>query len=218
VDGVIPRNGEIVEAIHLPNATFPGTGVRERCFQTTIAAGQHNFVASVDEDQALAELNESNNSKALVATILRAQVGGAAGPLGSAVLEGGVLDPGASTNPTPAQADLVPSLLKVEGKEPDGREDCDSGRNDISVVVKNQGTGDAGAFTVALLVDDDDDDGGKQQVQTLLKGGETTVRFNNIRLQKGRNDLKIRVDSEQKIAESSETNNELSREARCKDD
>jgi hypothetical protein len=225
VDGAIPRNGEMVEAIHLPNVTFPGTGVRERCFQTTIAGGQHTFAAAVDEDQVLPELDENNNSKGLVATIFRAPLGGVLNPLGpNVVMDPGVLDPGPGTNPTPtptpqpAQADLVPSMLKVEGEEPDGNEDCDSGRNDITVVVKNQGMADAAAFKVALLVDDDEDDGDEEDVETLLKGSEITVRFNNIRLEKGRNDLKIRVDTEQKIAESSESNNELMREARCKDD
>jgi hypothetical protein len=220
VDGVIPRNGENPEAIPLP-----GVGHRERCFQTTIAAGQHTFNATVDEDQVLPELNETNNSRGIVATIQRAPLGGVIQPLGpGGVLDPGVLDPGPSTNPTPtptpqpAQADLVPGMLKVEGEEPDGNEDCDSGRNDITVVIKNQGTADVGAFRVTLLVDGDEDDGDAENVSSLARGAETTVRFNNIRLQKGDNELKIRVDSEQNITESSEGNNELTKTARCKDD
>jgi hypothetical protein len=215
VDGSIPRNGEIPEA-----GVLPAVGHLERCFQTNIAAGQHNFMATVDEDQKVAELSEENNSKGLVATIFRRNVGGVAQPLGPMGVLEPVTDAGPSTNPTPTPqpADLTASNLRVRGKEPEGQNDCDPGRNDVTVVVKNEGGADAAAFAVVLLVEGDQDDGGKKDVQSLVKGAETTVRFEETRLKKGKHELKIRVDSDETIAESSESNNELAQEVRCKEE
>jgi len=41
---------------------------------------------------------------------------------------------------------------------PDGKDDCKDGENDMTVVVKNAGQGDTGAFAVRLLVDGDSHD------------------------------------------------------------
>lgn len=227
VDGVIPRNGEIHEA-----GVLGPVGHLERCFQTTIAAGQHAFVATVDEDQKLPEMNELNNSKAIVATIARLGPGGQrfpVAPIGPAVLDPGVDATATPTptpsptstatpSPTPSAADLMPLSIRVKGKEPSGQNDCDPGRNDVMVQVRNQGGADAGSFAVVLLVDGDQDDGGKETVQSLDRGQQTDVRFDEVRLSKGTHELTAKVDAEGRIAESVETNNELKVSVTCKDE
>lgn len=210
VDGAIPRNGLISEA-----GVLEAGGHLERCFQTTIAAGQHQFAATVDEDQKVAEYNELNNRKALTASIQRRNPG-VTGPLGPA--GGGVLDQGTAKPEANALADLVPSSLAVKGKEPTGSSDCDPGKNDVTVQIKNVGTADASGFNVILLVDGDQDDGGTKAVEFLGKGQHMDVIFDDVKLKKGLHQLQVRVDPEGKIAESNNGNNQLSAGVSCKDE
>lgn len=76
--------------------------------------------------------------------------------------------------PTPGRADLTVQAIRVRGKEPSGQNDCDPGNNDITVVVKNEGTGPAGGFVTRLEVDDDDD-AKEKTVQGLDAGKDTMV-------------------------------------------
>ena len=51
------------------------------------------------------------------------------------------------------QPDLVVSAVRVNGRVPDGKDDCKDGKNDVAVVVKNWGTTNAEKFAVRLAVD-----------------------------------------------------------------
>lgn len=221
VDGQIPRNGESVRAGPLaPGASDDASA----CFQTNIAAGTHNFLATVDEDHLIPEMDESNNRRGTTAAIARRGPGGQIlpiSPIGEGVLEP-VTEPAANPTPTPtpspARADLVPVEILVKGKTPSGENDCDPGKNDVTVQVKNQGGADAGRFAVALLVDDDLDDGGKESVPSLARGQQRQVRFDDVKLGKGRHTLMIQVDADGQIAESDETNNGLPVQVSCKNE
>lgn len=223
VDGAVPRNGETREVGPLP----PG-GAHEWCFQTTIAAGQHVFSATVDEAREISEMNELNNSKGIVDTIARRGPGGRPLPIAPIGEGPGLIDTGPEPTPTPtatptrtplpAQADLLPLNPRVEGKEPSGENDCDPGRNDVTVRVNNQGTANAGQFTVVLLVDGDQEDGGQETVQSLGSAQQRDVQFDDVRLRKGTHQLTVKVDSENRIGESNEDNNQLDFSVSCSEE
>ncbi len=223
VDGVTPPNGETRQVGPLRNLDTD-----EWCFQTTVAAGQHSFAATVDEGREIPEMNELNNSKGIVATIARRLPGGIPLPIGPLGEGPGLVqtDPEPTPTPTatptrtptPTQADLLPLNPRVKGKEPSGENDCDPGKNDVTVRVHNQGTANAGQFTVALLVDGDQEDGGQETVQSLGSGQQRDVRFDDVRLKKGTHQLTVKVDSESKVTESNEDNNQLDFSVTCRDE
>jgi hypothetical protein len=121
--------------------------------------------------------------------------------------------------PTPTAArtrpDLRVSAIRVRGEEPGGQRDCDPGKNDVVVVVKNQGTGAAASFIVQLVVDKQATD---KSVATLDAGKETVVRFDDLRLTKGEHRLAATVDAARAISEANEGNNEFEVTVTCKDD
>ena len=130
------------------------------------------------------------------------------------ITETGTADPPATSN----KADLTASDLRVKGKQPSGNNDCDPGKNDVTVTVKNSGAADHGPFAVSLLVDDDEGDGGKEMLDALAKNQSRDVTFDNVKLKKGQHELKVQVDPEAKVDESSETNNELPVMVSCKNE
>jgi subtilase family serine protease len=121
--------------------------------------------------------------------------------------------------PSPTPDTALPDLtgaIKVNGQEPDGKDDCKSGKNTVTVVVKNGGTADAGSIVVRLTV------GGlnekpEQTVKGLAAGQEREVRFENVRLKKGEHLISASLDAKGEVAESNEDNNEPKATARCKD-
>jgi subtilase family serine protease len=108
--------------------------------------------------------------------------------------------------------------VMLKGKKPDGQNDCDPGKNDVTVQVNNQGGADAGRFAVALLVDGELNDGGKESVPALASGQQRQVRFDNVNLSKGPHTLLIQVDADGQIAESDEANNGLPVQVSCKNE
>ena len=62
----------------------------------------------------------------------------------------------------------------MKGKDPNGQNDCDPGKNDVTVVVKNQGRGAAAAFAVRLAVDNQQNDADERTVDSLDAGNPTT--------------------------------------------
>jgi subtilase family serine protease len=102
--------------------------------------------------------------------------------------------------------------IKLNGQAPDGKDDCKVGRNDVIVVVKCSGKGDASSFTVRLAVDGDNHD---SAVDGVAAGREREVRFDNVQLKKGDHALAAVADPEHAISETREENNELKASARC---
>ena len=110
--------------------------------------------------------------------------------------------------------DLFVRTYKVNGQEPDGKNDCKVGKNSVTVVVKNGGTGDAGRFVVRLTVDGDDRD---ESVDKLGAGREREVRFNDVLLKKGQHTFDALVDAEQAVTESNDVNSGLAVTLSCSD-
>jgi hypothetical protein len=191
VDGVVPPDGR---------ATAPGLGPRsnyEACVETALpTSGQHVLAAAVDEPRAVTEFNETNNAYEQAYT------------------------PAPAPTPTPsqAQADLTVSAIRIDGHVPDGKDDCEEGKNDVDILFKNAGAAKAGAFAVRLVVDGDDDEAKERSVDGLEAGQEREVRFDDVRLRKGERTLTAVADPQNGITESKDDNNELTVTARCKDD
>jgi hypothetical protein len=200
----------------IPNGTFGGSMLAvgetlSHCF--LVPAGQHRYTLSVDESHQVAEMNEYNNTLDQSFALRLAPPGGLdtlTGPLSPA--------PDASSGVQPlttAQADLTVGSIRVKGKEPSGQNDCDPGRNDVTVTVKNAGTAAAAAFVVRLLVDDD---ASLKNVPSLDPGKDASVEFGGVQLKKGERKLAATVDPQKLVAESNDDNNELKIPVRCKDE
>jgi subtilase family serine protease len=190
------------------NATQLGAKqTSELCADVEMPVGPHKLVAMVDPARALPEMNEANNGVEQTFTVA----------------------PAATPTPT-AQADLTISAVKVNGRVPDGKDDCKDGNNKVAVVVKNIGTANAGAFDVRLLVDPVEkmlESTLKQPAQPsdlveavtgLEAGKEIEVRFDGVRLKKGQHVLVAYADPKGTVAESKDDNNELRVTPACKDD
>ena len=101
---------------------------------------------------------------------------------------------------------------------PDGKDDCKEGRNDVTVLVKNEGAASADGFAVRLLVDDDQAEAEEKTVSGLDAGKEQEVRFDDVRLRKGERTLTVATDAKNAVSESKEDNNERKVTATCKED
>jgi len=179
----------------------PGTSA-ELCVETALPnSGQHVLAVVVDEPRALTEFNETNN-----------------------VYEQPYTGPNAATSPTasptssPSLPDLTIGAIRVNGRAPDGKDDCKEGKNDVTVVVKNAGAADAGAFVVRLQVDGESGSGIEKSVPGLEAGQEREVRFEDVRLKKGERKLAATADAGKAVTEADEANNALTVSAGCKDD
>jgi subtilase family serine protease len=159
----------------------------------------------VDAPRALPEFNEANNVYEQSYTAPPQQVPTATQPT--------------PTPPTPSQAqpDLTVSAIRIDGRAPDGKDDCQEGKNDVAVVVKNAGAAKAD-FAVRLGVDGNDDEAKEKSVDGLDAGQEHQVRFDDVRLKKGERTLLAIADPKNAITEAKEDNNELKVTARCNDD
>jgi len=164
-------------------------------------AGQHRLSAYVDESRAVTEINETNNvyEQAYTAPLQAGSTSSQAGPTSGA-----------------AQPDLTVGAIKVNGRVPDGKDDCKDGKNRVAVVAKNPGTADAGSFALRLTVD------GAQVAEQAVTGLEVAkereVRFEDVRLKKGEHTLLAVAVPVNTIAETNEDNNELKVTVRCTDD
>ena len=194
VDGLVPPGGAV-------NAGRLASGASgELCGEVTLpASGQHELSAVADIGSAVAESDETNNRY-----VQRYTVQAAAAPNAP------------TAEPEKAQADLTVSAIRVNGRVPDGKDDCKDGKNDVAVVVKNGGAGKAEKFAVRLTVD-----GGEaveETVDGLEAGQEREVRFDDVRLKKGERTLLAIADAKGAVSESNEDNNERKLTARCQDD
>jgi subtilase family serine protease len=117
------------------------------------------------------------------------------------------------TGPAPS-ADLVVSAIRVPG----GANDCDPGKNDVTVVVTNAGGAAATGFAVRVFVDDKDDEAKEKAGLALDASKELTVRVDDLRIPKGQHTLTATADSQNAVAEANDANNELKTTVRCRDD
>jgi hypothetical protein len=199
-------------------------------------AGEHQIGVIADQTQQLPELDEYDNEASW--KLDRTPAGstrpeGGSGPVvadsntgpGAGNGPGGPPPPPPTVTPMPtptatpipALADLTVRTIRIRGREPDGKDDCKDGKNDVAVVVKNEGKAVAGAFVVALTVDNPQ---GilEEPVSGLEVGQEHEVRFDDVRLKKGTRTLTATADVKKTVAESDEANNARSVTAACKDD
>lgn len=194
------------------------------------ATGQHSLMVIVDEPRGIFEENDTNNWFAQPYVAARVAPDGYPGglPVSPVVADPGP-NPGVSGNadPNPSQggppagaiqADLAVSTIRVNGKEPSDKYACEEGKNDVTVVIKNQGTALADRSVARLVVDGDLGEAEEKTVPGLEAGQEREVRFDDVRLNKGQGELKAIADADSAVAEADEGNNERQVTATCKDD
>jgi hypothetical protein len=196
VNDAVPAGG-VMEA-----GGLPGGQAGELCVETTLPATAE-LVATVDEERAVVEYSEANNRLAQPYTA----------PQGAAAS-----GPAAAPASGPMQADLAALGIRVKSAESGGGNDCDPGRNDITVVVKNAGQAAADGFTVRLIVDGEGDEAKEKSVAGLEAGKELEVQFDDVRLRQGMRELKTAVDAKKAVVESDEDNNEIKLSVNCRDD
>ncbi len=217
----------------------------EQCAQVCVQVnpldyGRHALSVTVDAPRAVPEMDESNN--VLTRDYIHRATDDTVAPLGPAGLapdaapgtgqprlDPGAVGPEAGRNlsepgddrvlvaPAPS-ADLLVSAIRVRGEDAHGTNDCDPGKNDITVVVKNQGSGPAAGFVVRVVVDGEDDEAKEKSGLTLDGGKELAVTFDDLRLGKGEHKLTATADAKKAVAESNEDNNELKVSAQCRDE
>jgi hypothetical protein len=210
--------------VSLVTTTVPSlavAGVFERCMLISelgltdpLPAGTHEFSMVVNTDpftheHAVQEIHTGNNGFVEKIIVSAAAVGQAPSSEG---LMGG------ESSPTAGQADLTVSAIRVKGKEPDGQNDCDPGKNDIRATVKNQGPVAAAAFPVQLVVDEETDEVHERSVSALDAGKQQDVSFDDIPLKKGEHRITVTVNANKALTETNEDNNELKITVRCREE
>jgi hypothetical protein len=223
-----------VDDVEMPDGRTARDGltsgdVADLCVDTALpAGGPHRLSAAVDEARIVSESNETNNVYVQPNAAFSYSATGPFMGAGPATTTGhGSLSaeptPGPTvTAPTPtpkpstAQPDLTVSAIKVNGRVPDGKDDCKDGKNTVTVTVKNGGDADAGKHVLLLAVDGSNV--AEEAVSGLKTGQERDVRIEGVRLKKGQHTLTATVDAEKAVAESDEGNNALKVTAGCKDD
>lgn len=121
---------------------------------------------------------------------------------------------GPSSTGGTGQADLI--ILSVLVKDADtGGNDCDPGKNDVTIRVRNDGPRAAASHVVRLEVGDDE----TEKTLAALDGGkELDVRFDDVQFKKGQNRVTVMVDAKKTVAESDENNNERKLTVNCRDE
>jgi subtilase family serine protease len=172
IDGVVSSDGRATAG------GLPAGEISERCVDTRLpTSGQHRLEALIDEPRALVEYDETNNvfEQAYTATLQPASTSAQQGSTAAA-----------------DRTELTVRAIKVNGQAPDGKDDCKDGKNEVTVVIKNDGSADAEGLTVRLDVDGAE--AATQAVAKLAAGDEREVRFGDVRLKKGERTLAATVD------------------------
>ncbi|HLH25240.1 MAG TPA: CARDB domain-containing protein [Chloroflexota bacterium] len=209
VDGAVPSWGTFQAA------ALAVSEVTDHCFLVdALPPGPHRFALSVDEPRQVTEMNETNNRSAETTYALRTANAGQPGPAVGPAVVAPERAP-ASAPLSAAQPDLAVTALRVRGEAPGGQNGCDPGRNQVTVVIKNLGTGAAANFAVRLVVDNRDNEARNQAVTALEAGQELEVRFDGVDLNRGEHRLTATVDARQALAELNEANNERTLTVRC---
>jgi hypothetical protein len=72
--------------------------------------------------------------------------------------------------------------IQVKGKKPSGQNDCDPGKNDITVVMKNDGGTTAMNLVLQLVVDGKERDALEKPVPSINPNQTLNVAFNDVEL------------------------------------
>jgi hypothetical protein len=190
-------------------------GVTDPCIpRTDLPAESHLLSFRLDEEKRAPESQERNNLyehriEAISPTIPAPGTGANSGPV---VISEAVT----SRTGSSLQADLVLKSVRVEVDGSSAGLQCQAGKNDIAVVVKNDGDMAAPGFVVRLRIDDGDE--AELTVAPLEAGKELTLAFNDVRLKKGERRLEVAADSKKAVAEPDDLNNERVMIVRCEED
>jgi hypothetical protein len=229
---VLKVDTEVVSTRGL-QALAPGESRDECDAARTLEDGGSTLSAEVDGRDAIIEGDETNNS--LSTGYLAIPTSG----LPTAQL---VSDPTTqgNTNP-PSQTGLIMdpnaagsavgkpralTQIKTEGKANlivesvglRGTKDCDPGKNDVRVRVKNQGTGNAANVLVKLVVANSPDTSLKKSIKDLAAGEAEDVDFDDVQIKSGERELTATADADNTISESKDDNNARSITMSCKDE
>jgi hypothetical protein len=196
IDGGTPPGGK-----QRINGLARGTQVLS-CFETDRMPHERpHFVSlSLDEAREVPEMDETSNQR------INENFPAVASPEGSG-----------SPSSSQPQADLIVSAIRVNG-EPSSANDCKEGKNDVTLIIKNQGSAMAAGSVARLTVGNDDDDAEERTVESLNPGADKDVRFDDVRLKKGDQTLTAIADARKAVAESKEDNNELKATVKCEED
>jgi len=215
-------DGQVTGTIGI-EALGPGES-RERCDETgPFGGGIHTLTAVVDGPDQIAEINETNNerstryaklnpanlSNAELVSVSTEEPG--AGPPGPGL----TLEPSTRTgivSKPEVRADLIVESISLRGN----RGDCDPGRNDLRVTVKNQGAVDAVDIVVKLVVDNNPDLIVEKSMKKLEAGESDSVDFDDVSMRGGERRLTASVETA--TAEAQENNNSRSVTLRCTDE
>jgi hypothetical protein len=116
------------------------------------------------------------------------------------------------------QPNLQVSAIRVKGENASGQNDCDPGQNEITVVLKNQGNGQAENLNVQLIVDGKDKEALNKPVASLSAGQELNVVFNAVDLKPGERPLVATVEGTSSNAELDGSKAELKVIVACKNE
>jgi subtilase family serine protease len=190
--------------------TAPGLAMGrayDYCFVTDnpipSSQGPVHVILTVDGEDAIAEMNEKNNSTEFTAVF---------NPYDTQPAQAGGTTSGSN------KPDLAVSAIRVKGSDPSGNNDCDPGNNQVDVVVKNQGNAPAGGFLVQLVVDNGSDPPRGAGVPGLAAGAEYTAGIGIVNLNQGQHALTASVDAKNQVAESDEDDNKKTANITCKEE
>ena len=128
---------------YLVSALAAGQTTQACIGRSELPAQAHTLQFSIDEGRQVVEGDETNNAGTLM--VSSAPPSATPTPMPSP-------EPKPTASPTGwngSKADLTVRAIKIHDKMPDGKDDCTIGHNDVTVVVKNGGKGDAGSSTYA---------------------------------------------------------------------
>lgn len=194
---------------------------REECNESRpLEPGQYTIAARLDGEDEVAEMDETNNDhQQAYGRTLAPDVANPGNTVGATQDTGPTTNPGQrrpiSVGSEPIQivqadqaagVDLAVTAIRVRDKQPTGNNDCDPGENDVTVVVKNQGTAPASSFAVRLVVDDKNAEAKERPVARLDPGKDVTVQFDDLDLKRGPHRLSATADAKSAVAESDELN------------
>jgi len=189
-------NGDIPQGGVMDAGGLAGGQSGELCVPT-ILPQTAELVATVDDERAVVEFSEANNRLAQPFSV----------PQGAAP----------ATASGPMQADLAALGIRVKSAESGGSQDCDPGKNDVTVVVKNLGTAPATQFAVRLIIDGNNREAKQRAVTALDAGKELDVTFEEVSLKQGMRDLKAIVEATKASDDAVEDNNDAKISVNCRD-
>jgi hypothetical protein len=187
------------------------------CVTTAVpTTGEYDIRVALDEPRRLGESNEANNAMIQIQKNPGQQAAPEATPTPKTPAE--KQTPSDAPDEADAmQADLTVGAIKVNGQQPDGKDDCKAGKSSVTVIVKNTGDATTKSSTVRLVLDGDKGDALEQSVGAIEAGKEREARFNDVGLSRGKHKLTASVDAKGAIVESDEDNNDETVTVTCGD-